>query len=94
MQLTAEQEAWVTQQLANAESRYRAQNNDAKPGGKWISEKKQSLELQCYPLSEIITRMLKIGHPDNIHNREAQRQEFTVLCAELDRREKSYRTTA
>lgn len=89
-ELTSEQESWVARELANKTAQYAKENNGQQPGGKWVSEQKQSLELQCYPLSEIIVRMLKIGHPDNIHNRETQRAEFSVLARELDRREKTY----
>ena len=89
-ELTSGQESWVAQNLANKVDQYKVDNAGQSPGGKWVSEQKQSLELQCLPLSEIIVKMLKIGHPDNIHNRETQRSEFTVLAHELDRREKMY----
>ena len=89
-EITSEQERWIAKELADKTAQFAKDNNGQQPGGKWVSEQKQSLELQLCPLSEIIIRMLKIGHPDNIHNRETQRAEFSVLVRELDRREKTY----
>jgi hypothetical protein len=90
--LTVEQESWVATTLAQKVEDYKVKHAGQSPGGKWVSEQKQALELMLLPLSEIIVRMLKIGHPDNIHNRETQRSEFTVLAHELDRREQTYLT--
>jgi hypothetical protein len=89
-ELTSTQTEWVSKELTKKTAEYAKTNNGQQPGGKWTSEQKQSLELMLFPLSEIIVRMLKIGHPDNIHNRETQRAEFHVLAKELDRREKTY----
>lgn len=92
-ELTTEQQAWVNTQLESAVRTY-TQEREGGPNGRWVSEKKSSLELQCQPLSEIIRRMIKIGHPENIHNREPQKAEFETLARELDRREQSYKQRA
>jgi hypothetical protein len=89
-QLTQEQENWVNQGLANETTKYQAENDGKSPNGRWVSAVKQSLELQCYPLSEVIRRMIKIGDPDNIHNRDTEKNEFQVLSDELNRREQMY----
>lgn len=82
---TAEQKVWLESQLSADASTFEAQHHN-KPSSRWMQERRRQLEYMLVPTSEIIKRMLKIGHPDAIHNRASEKTEFESLAAEIDRR--------
>jgi hypothetical protein len=64
------------------------------PSGRDQTAYRHRIELQYLSLSELITKMIKIGDPQALDAARGSKDEFERIAAEIDRREKLYTNNA